>query len=224
MEQGSSFATLQITNQNKPANPTTMAIKKVLKKSSLLKKTAGRSESGASASEEEDEDEEEEAPTAKPGAKVKTGAKAAEEATANAELVGLFESYDETVAQAESIFVELVELIQTKQLDRATVVASMMKARGVNYETAQSQYSRMKKIFNNEEVLQELKDGKITLKVARERTKDTQKNPKSSKPEAKEQKYTNTLKSFVAAAKESGLARREIMLGVEAELKSAGIK
>lgn len=223
MKQGSTFATLQITNQNKPANPTTMAIKKVLKKSSLLKKTAGRSESGPSAAEEEEEEEEAQA---KPGAKVKakTGAAAAEEATANEELVGLFESYDEKVQEAEEIFVQLVELIQEKQLDRATVVASMMQARGINYESAQSQYSRMKKIFNNEEVLQELKDGKITLKVARERTKDTQKNPKSSKPEAKEQKYTSTLKAFVAAAKESGLARREIMVGVEAELKSAGIK
>lgn len=201
-----------------------MAIKKKLKSSTPLKKTAGRSESGPSAAEEEDEEEEE--AQAKPGTKVKakTGAAAAEEATANEELVGLFESYDEKVQEAEEIFVELVELIQEKQLDRATVVASMMQARGINYESAQSQYSRMKKIFNNEEVLQELKDGKITLKVARERTKDTQKNPKSSKPEAKEQKYTSTLKAFVAAAKESGLARREIMVGVEAELKSAGIK
>lgn len=223
MKQGSTFATLQITKPNQTHKIAVMAIKK---KSTLLKKTAGRSESGASASEEEDEEESEETPQAKPGAKVKakTGAAAAEEATANEELVGLFESYDEKVAEAESIFVELVELIQEKQLDRATVVASMMQARGINYESAQSQYSRMKKIFNNEEVLQELKDGKITLKVARERTKDTQKNPKSSKPEAKEQKYTSTLKAFVAAAKESGLARREIMVGVEAELKSAGIK
>jgi hypothetical protein len=134
------------------------------------------------------------------------------------------EKYDETVAQAETYFIELVEFIQTKQLDRATVVASMMRARGITFETAQSQYSRMKKIFNNETVLEELKAGKITLKVARERTTDKQQNPASAAPEAKEARYTNTLKAFVAAAKESGFTLREILLGVEAELKSASIK
>lgn len=194
-----------------------MAIKK---KSQLLnKRPADDDDSGAVPTEEEEDES-----TAKPGAKTKVSAKSAAEAAPNEELVSLFESYDEKVAEAEKTFVELVELIQEKQLDRATVVASMMRARGINYESAQSQYSRMKKIFNNEEVLQELKDGKITLKVARERTKDTQKNPKSAKPEAKEQKYQSTLKAFISAAKESGFARKEIMVGVEAELKSAGIK
>lgn len=199
-----------------------MAIKK--KSTVLLKKTPTRSDSGASAAEEEEEEEQEEAPKAKakPGAKVKAGTKA--EAVASAELVALFEKYDEGVKQAESYFIELVEFIQDNQIDRATCIASMMQARGINYETAQTQYSRMRKIYNDEEVLQELKDGKISLKVAREKTKKTQKNPKSAKPEAKEQKYASTLKSFVAAAKESGFSRREIMVSVEAELKSAGIK
>lgn len=153
---------------------------------------------------------------AAPGAKV--------EAAPNAALVAVFEKYDASVAQAEQNFIELVEMIQEQQLDRATVVASMMKARGITYESAQGQYSKMKKIFNNEEVLADLKEGKITLKVARERTTTKQTNPKAAKPEAKEQRYNSTLKSFVAAAKESGFTRSEIMLGVEAELKSAGIK
>lgn len=177
-------------------------------------------DSGPSPSEDEGEGEDE--GTAKPGTKVKTGAKA--EATASGPLVKLFEKYDSAVNVAETYFVELVEFIQEKQLDRATVVASMMKARRCSYENAQSQYSRMKKIYNNEEVLADLKAGKINLKMAREKTKTTQANPKSSKPEAKEAKYTNTLKSFIAAAKESGLPRREILVGVEAELKAAGIK
>lgn len=200
----------------------TMAIKK---KSEKLNKGAGR-ETGASAAEEEDEEEtEDEAPvTAKPGVKVKVKAGAKAEAAANEELVSLFEGYDEGVKQAETLFVALVEFIQDNQVDRATVVASMMKARGINYESAQSQYSRMRKILNDEEVLEDLKSGKITLKVAREKTKTAQKNPKSAKPEAKEAKYTNTLKAFVASAKESGYSRAEILVGVTAELKSAGIK
>lgn len=208
------FAALQIANETN--RPCTM----IKKKSQLLKKRAG-CDSGPAAAEDEDEAP---SPKAKPGAKAKVSPGTKVEAVANEELVALFESYDEAVSKAESYFVELVEYIQDHQVDRATVVASMMRARGINYETAQSQYSRMKKIYNNEEVLQELKDGKINLKIARERTKDKQKNPKSSKPAAKEARYTNTLKAFVAAAKESGFALKEIMLGVEAELRSAKIK
>lgn len=203
----------------KKKSTTTTVSKAAASSPSTLRKGSGRS---ASAAVEEDEDEEE--AVAKPGAKAKAKASTAENAKPNEELVALFEGYDEHVAKAEAKFVELVELIHEKQLDRNTVVASMMVARGINYESAQSQYSRYKKIFNNEEVLQELKEGKITMRIARERTKEKQKNPKSSKPEAKEARYTNTLKHFVAAAKESGLGRREIMIGVEAELRSAGIK
>lgn len=203
----------------KKKNAPTVASKSAA--SGVLRKTAGRGAS--SAAPEEDEDEEEaEAPKAKPGTKVKV--KTDPNAKPNEELVSLFESYDEYVAKAEAKFVELVELIQEKQLDRNTVVVSMMQARGINYESANSQYSRMSKIFNNEEVLEELKAGKITMKIARERTKTPQKNPAATKPAAKEARYTNTLKAFVAAAKESGLARREIMIGVEAELKAAQIK
>lgn len=187
---------------------------------SSLRKGPGRGAPTAAPAEDEDEDESE--GTAQPGAKPKATSK--EDAKPNEELVGMFESYDEHVAKAEAAFVELVEFIQEKQLDRNTVVISMMIARSINYETAQTQYSKMKKIFNNEEVLEDLKAGKITMKIARERTKTEQKNPKSAKPEAKEARYTNTLKAFVAAAKESGLARREILIGVEAELKAAQIK
>lgn len=165
-----------------------------------------------------------EAPTEGTSPAPKPGAKPKADAAPNEALVSLFEKYDEKVSEAESYFVQLVEHIQTNELDRNTVVASMMRARGITYETAQSQYSRMKKIFNDETVLQELKEGKITLKAARERTTDKQKNPKTAKPEAKEARYTNTLKAFVSAAKESGFSLREIMLGVEAELKAASIK
>jgi hypothetical protein len=164
------------------------------------------------------------APSGAPAPAEKAGAKPKVEAAPNEELVGLFQKYDESVEKAESYFIDLVALIQAKQLDRATVVVSMMRARKITFETAQSQYSRMKKIFNNEEVLKELKEGKISLKVARERTTDKQANPKSAAPANKEQKYNAALKAFVAAAKEGGFALREIILGVEAELKGAGIK
>lgn len=197
-----------------------MAIKK---KNPILNKNAQDNEEDRGIGESPEEDEEENnTPVAKPGTKVKVKPNA--QAEANEELVALFESYDEGVRQAEARFLELIEFIQEKQMDKATVIASMMRARGIDFSTAQTQYSRMKKIFNNEEVLEELKQGKISLKVAREKTKTPQKNPKSAKPEAKEQRFTTTMKAFVAAAKESGFARKEIMVSVEAELKSAGIK
>ena len=163
-------------------------------------------------------------PTPEGEAVAPKGAKPKVEAVANVELVSLFEKYDLTIGQAESFFIELVEFIQSNQLDRATVIASMMRARKITFESAQSQYSRMKALLNNEEVLQELRDGKITLKVAREKTVKKQENPKSAKPEAKEKKFSDAMKAFVAAAKEGGYAIKEILLSVEAELKSAGIK
>lgn len=194
-----------------------MAIKK---KTEILKKTAGRS-AASSPAEGEDEDEDEAGEAEAPKAKVK-GEKV--EAKANEELVKLVEAYDENVQAAEKAFIDMIEFIQENQVDRATVVASLMKSRGITFEAAQNQYGKMKKIFNNEEVLEELKAGKITLRVAREKTTKKQANPKAAKPEAKEAKFTNSLKNFTNAAKESGFSRNEIMTTVEAELKSAGIK
>lgn len=191
----------------------------VIKKKSEVSKGAG---AGAGSAPEEEAEALESG--AKPGTKTKVNVKAKAEATPDVECVALFESYDENVAAVEKSFIALVEHIQEKQLDKATVVASMMKARGITYESAMTQYSTMRKIFNNEEVLEELKAGKITMKVARAKTKTAQKNPAAAKPEAKEQKFNATLKSFVAAAKESGFTRREILVTVEAELKSAEIK
>lgn len=157
-------------------------------------------------------------PSTKPGVKPKA------DAAPNVQLVEIIESFDQQVEKAESFFVDMVEFIQKNQIDRDTVVVSMMKARGITFESAQTQYSRMKGLLNDEATLQELKEGKITLKVARQRTVKPQVNPKGSKPEAKEQKFSSTLKSFVSAAKESGFTLSEILTSVTAELKAAGIK
>lgn len=159
-----------------------------------------------------------------PDAGEKIVVKAKAEAKPNPEVVELISTFDSDVKKAEESFIALVAFIQENEVDRATVIASMMQARGISYESAQKEYGKMKKIFNNETVLEELKSGAISLKVAKEKVKTPQKNPASAKPEAKEAKFTNTLKNFVAAAKESGFARKEIMVTVEAELKTAGIK
>lgn len=162
------------------------------------------------------------APSTSEAASAKTKVKV--EPVASPALISILEKYDTAVGKAETYYIEMVEYIQEKQLDRGTVVASLMKARGITFETAQSQYSRMKNILNNEEVLAELKEGKITLQVARQRTTKKQENPTSAKSENKEAKFNSTLKAFATAAKESGFSIKEILVTVEAELKSAGIK
>lgn len=143
--------------------------------------------------------------------------------------VGLLEcikQYDTHVAEAETYYIEMIEIIQTEQISRADVVATMMKARGISFETAQSQYSRMKGIFSNKEVLEKLKNGEITLKVAREATTKKQANPTKDKavdPAKKEERFEKAVNSVVASAKECGFDRKSVLTSIEAALKAAGI-
>lgn len=202
---------------NQKTKPTDMAIKK---KSDVQKKTAGSSKSAAAAPQED----EEESPAPKPAAKTKVGAKPKEEVEANEELSTLISEYDENVDKAEKSFIAMVEYIQENELDRATVVATMMLARSWTFEQAQKAYGKMKKIFNNQEVLDDLKAGKITLKVAREKTATPKKDKVPPTAEKKEQKFNNSLKSFVAVCKETGYSLEELLTTIKAELKSAQIK
>ena len=164
------------------------------------------------------------APSPTPSPAVQTKTKVKVEATVNSTLVTYFQTYYENVAKSESSLITLAEYVQKNSLDRATVVISLMKARNITYETAAQQYSKLKRILNNEEVLKGLKDGKLTMKEAQSAVTTKQKNPASASQESKEAKYNNTLKAFATAAKETGHNLKEIMVGVEAELKSAGIK
>lgn len=156
--------------------------------------------------------------TAKPGVKPKA------EAKPNEELVGLLTKYDEFVEEAQSYYVQFCRFVQKNQIGRAEVVASIMRARSCTFETASSQYSRMKNILNNEDVLKELEDGKITLKVAREKTTKKQANPKSATPAALEEKFNKAQSALVAAVKEKGFGLKSALMSYEAALKSAGVK
>lgn len=156
--------------------------------------------------------------TAKPGAKPKA------EAVPNEQLVQLLSKYDEHVEEAQSYYVQFCRFVQKNQVGRAEVVASIMRARSCTFETASSQYSRMKNILNNEEVLKELEDGKITLKVAREKTTKKQENPKNAKPEAKQERFDKAQTALVQAVKELGYDLKSAIMSYEAALKSAGIK
>ena len=166
-------------------------------------------------------------------------AKTQPEAKVHTGLLTLIKGYDDTVAKAESYYIEITELIQSEKLSRADVVATLMKARGITYESAQSQYSRMKQIWQNPEVLAKLKSGEITLKMARESTKKTQAGTAdaaatpatgagsaatSSEKETKEARYDRARKAHVAAVKECGFDLRSALMSFEADLKGAGVK
>ena len=164
-------------------------------------------------------------------------AKTAPDAHVHAGLLSLIKNYDDSVQKAESYYIQITELIQTEKVSRADVVATLMKARGITYETAQSQYSRMKQIWQNPEVLQKLKNGEITLKIAREATKKAQAAPTAgaatpaagggSAPdnkETKEARYDRARKAHVAAVKECGFDLRSALMSFEADLKAASVK
>lgn len=171
-------------------------------------------------------------PTTDGGAK----AKAQPEAKVHPTLLEKIKSYDESVQQAESYYVEIIKIIQTEKVSRADVVATLMRARGITFETAQSQYSRMKNIWQNPEVLKQLENGEITLKIAREKTTKAQAKTEAAaagtaatpgaggEKESKEARYDRVRKAFVAAVKECGHDLKSTLLGIEADLKAAGVK
>lgn len=174
-------------------------------------------------------------PQPTPDAKAKANAKP--EAKVHAGLESVIVKYDDAVEKAESYYIEIIEVIQSNKISRADVVATLMKARKITFETAQAQYSRMKGIWQNPEVLKQLKDGEITLKMAREKTTKKQAGTTSTQgaqsgastsaeasKETKEARYERCQKAHVAAVKECGYDLKSAIVSFEASLKAAGVK
>ena len=170
--------------------------------------------------------------------KPQSEAKTKPEAKVHPALETKIKAYDSACQQAETYYIEIVEIIQSEKISRADVVQTLMRARGITFETAQSQYSRMKNIWQNETVLQELKQGIITLAVARQRTTKPQAGTEAAKAaagtgktggdatktaETKELRYERTLKAFIASCKECGFDKKSVLTSVDANLKAAGI-
>lgn len=179
------------------------------------------------------------APGGSPAPEPSAGAKAAPQPQVHEKLLAAISSYDQHIQEAETYYVEMIELVLTEKISRADVVATLMRARKITFETAQSQYSRMKKMWENPEVLKQLKAGEITLKVAREATTKKQANAangnatggtaegagsKTASTETKEARYQRAQKALIAAVKECGFDLKSALMSFEAELKSAGVK
>lgn len=167
-------------------------------------------------------------PQAKPGAP---------QPKVHEKLLTAISGYDQHVAEAESYYIQMIELVLTEKISRADVVATLMRARSITFETAQSQYSRMKGIWSNPDILAKLKSGEITLKIAREMTTKKQagagtdanaaggdKPGSKTSTETKEARYERARKAHVAAVKENGFDKKSAMLSFDADLSAAGVK
>lgn len=144
---------------------------------------------------------------------------------ANVRLVDAIKSFDVSKAATQSYLVEIGTIVQEEQCTRAEVVASIVEARGCTPETANQQYSRMKKIFTDPEALEELRSGESDLKSIRERTKKPQKNPSQKvKLEAANKRFVKGVGMVVTSAKEVGMDKATIINTINAALKKNGIK
>lgn len=159
------------------------------------------------------------------GAKVREEEKIKVPVVANARLVEALRSYDTSRFQTKSYLVEVATIVQEEQLTRAEVVASLIAARGIEKSTAESQYSRMKGLLTDPEILQQIKDGDIDLKTAREATKREQqnKNPEQVRINA-EKVLAKAISTVVVKAKELGIDRLTLITTIKTTAKKAGLK
>lgn len=160
----------------------------------------------------------------KKAAKASSKAKATSKVVANVRLVEAIRASDQAMKTAQSLLVTVAEIVQSEDLTRNEVVASIMEARGVEETTAQSQYSRMKALLNDPETLQELKDGVITLKAAREKTKGTKTVSPKKKKENAEKKLIKGIGMAISAALESGWDWSTFLNTTKSAAKKAGLR
>lgn len=158
-------------------------------------------------------------------ATAKSTSDATSHVTANPRLVEAIKLFEESKAQTKTYLVDLATIVQEEQLTRAEVVASLMEAKGIQKNSAESQYSRLKKLLNDPDTLEELREGEIDWKTAREKSQKTQKNPSAKKKaENLEKKFSKAVTTIVQCAKEGNMDRETVMQTVKVALKKNGIK
>lgn len=157
-------------------------------------------------------------------------------------LLELIKNYDTVKEQATSYMCDQAELIAKDNIGRPQVIKSLMVARGVTLETAQSTASRMIKLSKSPDQIKGLRDGSLTIRETlynRPKPGSTEgaaggdgatagaagaAPAKKTDTEKKEDKYNRLLKEFTESAKASGFDLKSIVAGVTASLKDAGIK
>lgn len=155
----------------------------------------------------------------------KSATKESVNVTAHEGLVDALKNVEASKKATQSYLVEAATIIQEEQLSRTEVVLSLMEARGIDRKSAESQYSRMKKLFTDPKVLQQLKDGEIDLKTAREATKNSQKNksPEVQKKNA-DKKFSTAVTTVINSCKILGTDLSTLLATIKAAAKKAGLK
>lgn len=157
-------------------------------------------------------------------AKAAVETKSVANVVANAKLVEAIKGFDIARSQTKSYLIEMAEVIQNEQCTKAEVVASIMEARGVEKSTAESQYSRHRKLFTDPDTLERAKSGDIEVSTLREPA-NKQKNPSQKKlAENREKKFATAVKQIVTCAKEGGTDRATVINTITRALKDAGVK
>lgn len=159
------------------------------------------------------------------GTKASSKAKATSKVVANTRLVAAIRAADAGMKQAQSLLVTMAEICQSEDLTRPEVVASIMEARAVEKSTAESQYSRMKKLLTDPTTLEALRSGEISLKAAREATTKKQNAPSAEKKKASaEKRFVKAISTVVEMAKETGMDRSSVVKTLTSALKKGGVK
>lgn len=160
-------------------------------------------------------------------ASTKVEAKSAEtvKVKVNQRLVEAIRASDGLMKEATTALVRIGEICVNEQITRAEAVESFMEAREVTKATAESQYSRMKKLWDNPEILEKLKSGEMNLKMAREATTKKQDAPNKAKQEANlEKRWSTQLAALLATAKEAGYDLNALITAIKASAKKEGIR
>jgi hypothetical protein len=169
----------------------------------------------------------------KSGAAVKVGAKAsadtAKQVTAHPGLVKLLKGIEEAKQRATSYLIDAATLVQKEQLSKEEVIASIMEARDCDRKYAGEQYSRLRQYLNKPEILEDLREGRITLKEAKVKVKGD-KGSRTRKPSPKEiqqnaaKTITTSITRMLNAAKNAGIDLQSLLSTVKEAAKKAGIK
>lgn len=145
--------------------------------------------------------------------------------TAHPALVEALRGLNDSKKAASSYLVEVATIVQEEQLSKEEVIASIMEAQEVDRKYAGEQYSRMKKLLNDPETLEELKSGAITLKEARAKTVKKQEAPSTEKVQANAEKViTRSITQIVNKMKEIGLDVASFVTTFKLAAKKAGLK
>lgn len=157
-------------------------------------------------------------------AKVDVKAEQTEKVTAHPKLVEAIIGYDGAKKEARSYLIEMATIKQQEQLSKQEVLASLMKARGIDRKTAGEQYSRIRKILESPETLQELRDGVIDLATAKAKTSKKQENPSTKKAaENGEKVIIRSCTAICTKMKELGIGFQEFLTTFKQIAKKNGI-